>query len=380
MLTKLRTFASLYRELGFRWSVFRVTYAFRLRTGLIRLQMPQYRWEDRPLETWLKRDVPSTPEAYARWRKQNSPKFFFDEQPAGRVGAGASRPVSRPGELPPNVPWNKKTAIDEANRILAGEIKYFAHEFHRIGFPAEWHKIPSTLQPPSSAAGTPPGAESNKHWSQISDDTDVDIKFIWEPNRFSYVYTLVRAYAASQDEKYAEAFWNLILDWAEHNPPNTGANWKDGQEIALRLVAWTFGFHAFFNSPSTNSQHISKFTQYIAAQTERIYKNIDYAISTHSNHTISEAAGLWLVGLLFLELKNSEKFLSLGRKLLEQEAASQIFTDGSYSMYSLNYHRFVLHLYLYVIRLCDTNHSPFSKQLQRSIDSSISYLFQLVDP
>jgi hypothetical protein len=29
-------------------------------------------------------------------------------------------------------------------------------------------------------------------------------------------------------------------------------------------------------------------------------------------------------------------------------------------MYSLNYHRFILHIYLYAIRLGEINHSPFS--------------------
>ena len=57
MLTKLRTLASLCRDLGFRWMLFRAAYAFRLRTGLIRLQMPQYKWADRPLETWLKKPL-----------------------------------------------------------------------------------------------------------------------------------------------------------------------------------------------------------------------------------------------------------------------------------------------------------------------------------
>ena len=89
----------------------------------------------------------------------------------------------------------------------------------------------------------------------------------------------------------------------------------------------------------------------VAAHAERIYKNIDYAISTHSNHTISEAFGLWLVGTLFPELKDAEKYLAPRTKLLEQEAAAQIFPDGSYSMYSLNYHRFILHIYLYAMQL-----------------------------
>src|SRR5258706_11561768 len=375
MLTKLRTFASLYRELGPRWSAFRLAYAFRLRTGLIRLQMPQYQWTDRPLETWVKKD--------------------------GVVGARSSRPIPILSELPANVPWNKQTAIEEADRILKGEIKYFAHEFVKTGFPPNWHKDPiSGIE-----------LDSTKHWSQLSDDNvaarrswflpkqsprnrgllrregqepssqrHVDIKYIWEPNRFAFVYTLVRAYAATHNEEYPKAFWTLIEDWVQHNPPNTGANWMDGQEIALRLMAWTFGYHAFINSPSTTLQRKEQFTLYVAAQAERIYKNIDYAISTRSNHTISEAFGLWLVGLLFPELKDSEKYLSLGKHLLEQEATAQIFPDGSYSMYSLNYHRFILQIYLYAIRLGEINHFALSTQLINSVTKSIDYLSHLINP
>src|SRR6185436_7689968 len=210
--------------------------------------------------------------------------------------------------------------------------------------------------------------------------TTTDIKFVWEPNRFAFIYTLVRAYVASHNEEYPEAFWTLIEDWAEHNPPNTGPNWMDGQEISLRLMAWTFGYHVFLNSPSSTPVRKTQFTQFVAAQAERIYKNIDYAISTRSNHTISEAFGLWLIGLHFPELKDSEKYLSLGRELLEQEAAAQIFPDGGYSMYSLNYHRFILHIYLYAIRLGEINNVPFSDSLYSSISASIEYLSHLIDP
>jgi asparagine synthase (glutamine-hydrolysing) len=125
----------------------------------------------------------------------------------------------------------------------------------------------------------------------------------------------------------------------------------------------------------------------VAAHAERIYRNIDYAISTHSNHTISEAFGLWLVGLLFPELKDSEKYFALGKRLLEQEAAAQIFPDGTYSMYSLNYHRFILHLYLYMIRLAELNQSsrsipvgPVSSLIINRVLSSIDYLSSLIDP
>ena len=380
MISKLRAFASLYRELGPRWTLFRLAYAFRLRSGLVRLQMPKGEWGD--YKKYVRAPRP----------ERRDERFF--------------RPVDE-GQLPENISWNPQTAIDEANRLLNGEIKYFSHQYIQTGFPPKWHKDHVTLPAPVSQAQVSASEESlsktsktlmsqrtllshrpdvlresamRKHWSQISDDSSTDIKFIWEPNRFAFVYTLVRAYAATQDEKYPAAFWALIEDWAKHNPPNTGPNWMDGQEIALRLMAWTFGYHAFINSPSTTPERKENFILYIAAQAERIYKNIDYAISTRSNHTISEAFGLWMVGLLFPELNHADKYLSLGKQLLEQEAANQIFPDGSYSMYSLNYHRFILHIYLYAIRLGDLNHSPLSNELKQSVAKSIEYLSHLINP
>ena len=114
MLTKLRTLASLYRELGPRWTLFRLAYAFRLRTGLIRLQMPMGEWSDY--------------------------KNYLSNKPAGRVERAFFPLVSRPTELPHNISWNKQTVVDEADRILNGEIKYFAHQFIKTGFPPNWHK------------------------------------------------------------------------------------------------------------------------------------------------------------------------------------------------------------------------------------------------
>ncbi len=366
MLNNFRNLQSLFGSHGSRWLLFRVSYALRKRTGYIRLQMPQYQWADRPLKTWLKKNIPSTSQAYLEWRKQNSPNFFFGNLRASEQHRDYSERSANEVEAS----WNPQTAVDEAERILSGELKYFSHTYYQVGFPPNWHTDPVT--------GIK--RDSQKHWSELSDDADVDIKFIWEANRFGMIYPLVRAYASARDERYAESFWKLIQSWAESNPPNTGPNWMDGQEAALRLMAWMFGFSAFMDSPFTTAERLSQFVVMVAAHAERIYKNIDYAIFTQSNHTISEAFGLWLVGILFPELKNSETYFTFGRKLLEQEAAAQIFPDGSYSMYSLNYHRFVLHLYLYAIRLGELNGSPFSGTLKDRVSKSIDYLYQLINP
>ncbi|MGE5642280.1 MAG: alginate lyase family protein, partial [Byssovorax cruenta] len=300
------------------------------------------------------------PEGYAHWRKQNSPLFFRLE--------GIDSEVER--QLQAKLPWNPQTAVDEAERILSGDLKYFAHTYYRVGFPPDWHRDPIT--------GIT--LDSKKHWSELSDDADVDIKYIWEASRFGMVFPLVRAYAFTRDERYGSAFWDLIQSWAESNAPNTGVNWMDGQELAIRLLAWMFGYYQFSDSSSATPERIAEFTVLVAAQSERIYKNISYAISTHSNHTISEAFGLWLVWLLFPELNDADKYLISGRELLEQEAATQIFRDGTYSMYSLNYHRFILHIYLCVLRLTERNESPVSRVISDRVAASTDYLSQLIDP
>src|SRR5688572_33432789 len=114
MLNNFRTFQSLFYSHGARWLLFRIGYALRMRTGFVRLQMPAYDWKERPLETWLKKNIPSKPDAYARWRKQNSPVFFFEQ-------------VS----LSDGVPWDAQLAVGESEQILNGEIK--RSEERRVG-------------------------------------------------------------------------------------------------------------------------------------------------------------------------------------------------------------------------------------------------------
>lgn len=348
MLAKLQTLVSLSRTMGLRWLVFRLAYDFRSRSGLLRKQMPQYSWSDRPLGTWLKSDVPVEPNAYLRWRKENSPKFFF--------------------ETP--IRWTSSSAVDEADGILSGRIRFFSHEFQQTCFPPDWLRDPISNVRMDAA----------KHWSQISSEGGEDIKFIWEASRFSFAYTLARAYASTQDERYAEAFWQAVESWAESNPPNSGPNWMDGQEAALRIMVWTFAMHAFAHSPSSTPQRICMLTVLVAAHAERIHQNTDFALFTRGNHAITEALGLWLAGMLFPELKEAEKYLSEGRALLEQEGRRQIFDDGTYSMYSLNYHRFVLHVYLYALRLAEINLMPFSDHLRGLVAKSVAYLSELIDP
>ena len=246
-------------------------------------------------------------------------------------------------------------------------MRYFQQTPAKIGFPPAWHQNPFSQQ----------NAATDTHWSQINDFAYGDIKIIWEASRFGFVYALVRAYWRNGDEHYADLFWQAIMDWRKHNPPQQGVNWKCGQEASLRVMAWTFGLYGFLYSPVTTAKRITDLAQMIAVSGERIEANLSYALSQRNNHGISEGMGLWTIGSLFPEFRAAARWRKTGRDVLEKQGRELIYADGSFSQHSVNYHRLMLHDYVWCLRLGEIHERPFSPQLHQRIVSAGKWLHQL---
>lgn len=351
-MNKAKALVQMGRYFGWRWVAFRVTYSIKIRTGHLRRALPAYEWHERPLAFWLKDNTPSSPDEYIVWRKTNGVKFFFD---------------SVPDEYPLGNSHSDEL-ITSAEAILKGQWPYFTGQVYDIGMPPNWHLNPFTGQ----------SVLPDRHWTLISDFGAGDIKFIWEASRFSVVYTLVRAYTVSKDTRYANAFWQLVGDWAGQNPPQMGPNWKCGQEATFRVMAWCFGLHAF--ADVATSEQISNLITMIASHGERIAGNIDYARSQNNNHGISEGVGLWTIGVLFPEFKQSEEWRELGKRIFEGEMRRQVFDDGSYAQYSPNYQRVMLHDAIWALRLGELNKQQFPKDIYEKVSKSALFLLEILDP
>jgi hypothetical protein len=340
---------SLVRNYGPGWMLYRTCYALAQRSGFLALKSQAGPWSQKPLASWLAPGVPSAPDAYTAWRSKNRGRFFFDGCASlGEMSAGA---------------------VNEAEDLLSGDWIYFSKKRLRTGFPPDWHRNPETGQ----------RCSSDLHWSRVRDFESGDIKLIWEPNRFGAAYLLARAYAASGDERYPAAFWTLVEDWAAANPPMRGPNWRCGQEVAFRVMAWCFGLWAFSESTHTTPGRTAQLIQMLAWHAARIEANISYALSQRNNHAISEAVGLWTVGLLFPELASAGRWSEKGRRILEAEATRQIYDDGAYIQHSMNYHRVMLHDYLWAARLGELNGSRLSEPLYRRIGKAADFLFEMAD-
>jgi hypothetical protein len=358
MIQKLRVAYQLWRHFGTSWLSFRALYGLRQRAGILKWQLPATPWAQQPLAAFLTERSLANPAQYATYRRTAAPQFFFDA-------------ATRLAQQTTFQPWDSDTdtPLILADELAAGSLRYFEHTPAAIGSPPQWHKNPFTGQT----------APVDRHWSELSDFGYGDIKIFWEPSRFGFVYALVRAYWRTGDEQYAESFWCLVEDWQQHNPPQLGLNWKCGQETTFRVMAWCFGLYGFLDAQATTAERITLLAQMIAVSGQRIAANIEYALSQRNNHGISEAMGLWTIGLLFPEFNQATAWRTKGQTLLEQLAGELIYDDGSFVQHSVNYQRVMLHDYLWAIRLGELAGHPLSQSLRDQVAKSGRFLYQLQD-
>ena len=137
----------------------------------------------------------------------------------------------------------------------------------------------------------------------------------------------------------------------------SGPLWICGQESSLRVLAWSFGLHAFIHSPASTPERVARLVSMIAASAWRTEQTLGYARSQRSNHLVSEAVGLWTAGTLYPELKNASAWQHLGTRLLREAVLDQITPEGAYLQDSFNYQRMVLHLLLWTLRLAEIHGS-----------------------
>lgn len=239
------------------------------------------------------------------------------------------------------------------------------------GRPPDWFKSTHT-------GNVLQGAECP--WWTIPDfDNQVgDIKGIWELSRFDWV--LAAAQHAARGETDALIRLNAWLeDWAVQNPPYRGPNWKCGQEASIRVM------HLLAASMILDqcARPEEGLMQLVRSHLQRIAPTIGYAIGQDNNHGTSEAAALFMGGswLASLGLPEGRRWKRMGRKWLEDRVFKLVQADGSFSQYSLNYHRLMLDTLSLVEAWRRQLELPeFSARFRQRAAAAAHWLYLMVDP
>src|SRR6185369_4323 len=119
----------------------------------------------------------------------------------------------------------------------------------------------------------------------------VDVKFVWEVNRHQFFVTLARAFAYTDDERYAEACVAMARRWREANPTGTGVNWASNLEVAVRLLAWIWTIDLLQGARALSNDELRPWLASAAAHRDHLAAHLS-TFTDPTNHLIGEVAAL----------------------------------------------------------------------------------------
>ncbi|MCW3464669.1 heparinase II/III family protein [Chitinophaga nivalis] len=323
------------RNMGWRYMAFRSVHELNKRTGRLKKRFPQAP----PFQRYL---------SLRTWKEQPA-RFFFQRKEDITV---------------PRHPSDALAA--RFNQIKAGQLSFFNGATFSVGKENNWMKNPDTGFE----------YEGKRHWTEINDYSREagDIKFVWEKARFAYLYDIIR-YDYHFKEDCAEMVFADILSWIKANAVNCGPHYKCSQEISLRVLNWTFALYYYRDSPVLTEDVFDHIQYAIYWQLHHVYHNINFSrIAVRNNHAITETLALYLGGLLYPSLPDAATWKAAGKRWFEQEINYQVYEDGTFLQFSMNYHRVVIQLLTWALRLASLNNETFVPGVKEKAAKSLRFL------
>ena len=279
-------------------------------------------------------------------RGTEAPGPFFDPPSAAPIAGVTARP------------------FDAAHITL-----FSRHTFPTNGIP-DWH-----VNPFNGARADP-----TRPWHKIPDfDPRIgDIKTIWEPSRWAWLIPMAQA-ARQGSAADLLRINDWLADWTAKNPAYLGVNWKCGQEASIRVVHLA----ATALILGTEQTLCPALRAALTTHLRRIARSTGYAIGQANNHGISEAAALFIGGTWLARAgdRAGARWARQGRRLLENRVDTLIEPDGTFSQYSVIYHRLMLDICssaeLWRRRLSEPEFAPV---LYKKCRAATLWLHAMIDP
>ncbi len=335
MISSIKNSINLLRNMGWRYTQYRVTHELMLRTGLLKYKFPV----NPAYKQYL---------TLRQWKEQQTNFFFADKE---------------------SLRFEKSPAPELEQRIKryqAGKFIFFNNIEFELGKNYDWITNPDTGFK----------YDASKHWTTIADYSKEagDIKYVWEKSRFSFLYDIIR-YDYHFNSDCASIVFAEIISWIKANPINCGPNYRCSQEVSLRVLNWTFALHYYKNSTALTATIFNEIQFAIYWQMDHVYRHINFSrIAVRNNHAITETLALYLVGLLYPTFPGSSDWKQKGKAWFEEEIAYQVYDDGTFLQFSMNYHRVVVQLLTWAIVLAEKNGEKFNNLVYDRAKKSVEFL------
>lgn len=340
MFQKIKLGLQLWHNMGSRYMLFRIGYLIQSKTGLLKLKFPANKSISLNYEL-------------EHWKKTCGHFFQKDFNRIKSISLSEN---------------DKKQIAIQAQRIRNGDVYFFSAKWFELGLNYDWITNPDTGYK----------YDINKHWTKIEDYNPAigDIKYVWEKSRFNFVTHLLRD-EIHNGQDHAAFILDQIIHWIDCNPVNRGPNWKCSQEISIRLMHWVMVLFYYQNHKVLTEEKFQKIIHSIYWQTHHVYHNIHFSrIAVRNNHALTETLWLYLAGIFFPTIPNFQHWKSKGKQWFEKEIAYQIYEDGTFLQFSMNYHRVVIQLFSWAITIAEANGEKWKEVVYEKAYKSVNFLYQ----
>jgi hypothetical protein len=256
----------------------------------------------------------------------------------------------------------REKIVEEAEAVLAGRMRFFGGEVMEVGWTPRWHR--HVISGEAWPREVP--------WSESAKGKG-DIKWVWEPSRFGWVWAMTRAWAVSGEERFREGVWRGVADWMEKNPPGRGVNWYCAQELTFRCMAMVFAGSVM----PGGEEMVGKMVR-VAAR--RIERTLGHGLSQRNNHGLSEAIGLWTLSVMAPEEEGAERRRERAVKAMRECLADQFAEDGAYIQESLNYHRLAVQVLLWARWVARSVDVALPEEVAGALKRSSGFLRGVIAP
>jgi hypothetical protein len=195
-----------------------------------------------------------------------------------------------------------------------------------------------------------------------------DIEWAIMLHKFYYAVGLGLAYKETGNRRYADKWVELTTSWIAAVP----MDFLSSDVTGRRIQNWVFAHYYFVTECSTEAVTPEFYVQFLASIHQQV-SHLCQHLTPVRNHRTLELYTIFLVAVVFPELKDADSWLQFSIDELAKNAQTDLLDDGVHCELSTDYHHIVLRNFLAVKRMAVLNNISLPCQMDDSIKKALEF-------
>jgi len=263
-----------------------------------------------------------------------------------------------------------RLAVQRADAFLENRFSFLGVSF-QLPEPIPWQSDPVSLTPFPTGFYRDIDIFTNRNPG--------DVKHVWEVNRLQFVIELAKAYYLTGEEKYRLKTENLLGDWYEKNPYQTGIAWTSALEVGVRALALIWILYFYLGGEKQNPEILRIILKLLYLSGHYLNHHLSVYFSPY-NHLIGETAALFAIGFLFPGFRNADHWARKALNILDDQVEKQFHPDGGTVEQATFYHHFTLGFYLMAMSFLRHNGREPSQRMKGRVEKALEFAMYLTRP